>query len=629
MIRKETLDEILSQDNPVVEVQYQYQGKDTVYGRITVIYVDQDEEENLHHFLLAFENIHCDYDVADAKWQLMLFYEQLKQSILENGNYVDALLETATTVYSVNITEDRIEQNFIRKEQSHQISLSELGLELPCSYNEYCRRRSEQITRETLESYRIIDTVSKLLKRFAAGEKQITVEYQEKNIDGTIRWVQKTILMSESIVYDRDSDSEKKVIYGMVLLKNTTDLHQREQLEMDRLKAAYEEAETANKAKTAFLSRMSHDIRTPINGIMGMLQIISKNRDDHEKVDDCLEKIQISAEHLLALINDVLDMSKLEAGKVELDHIPFNLTDVLKVAYALNDAQISLGGITFISHPYELQHTELIGSPLHLRQILLNLFNNAMKYNRPSGTIDTYTRELSFDGQKTVIEFKIVDTGIGMSEEFVKKELFKPFTQEKTDEARTEYKGTGLGMAIVKELVEKMGGTIQVESELGKGSTFTVVIPFEIDQTPEQDILLEEPGQVTTDAVKGARILLVEDNELNMEIAEFMLKDSGAVVLKAWNGKEAIEIFEKSEPGEINMIMMDIMMPVMGGLEATRKIRALDRPDAATIPIVAMTANAFSDDIRRSREAGMNEHLSKPLEMEKIIRTAARYCRKR
>lgn len=628
MIRKETLNEILSQDNPVVEVQYQYQGKDTVYGRITVIYVDQDEEENLHHFLLAFENIHYDYDVADAKRQLMLFYEQLKQSILENGNYVDALLETATTVYSVNITEDRVEQNFIRKEQSHQISLSELGLELPCSYNEYCRRRSEQITRETLESYRIIDTVSKLLKRFAAGEKQITVEYQEKNIDGTIRWVQKTILMSESIVYDRDSDSEKKVIYGMVLLKNTTDLHQREQLEMDRLKAAYEEAETANKAKTAFLSRMSHDIRTPINGIMGMLQIIGRNREDHEKVDDCLEKIQISSEHLLALINDVLDMSKLEAGKVELDHTSFELKDVLKVVYALNEAQIAQSGITYTTHEYELYHTKLVGSPVHLRQILLNLFSNSMKYNKPGGTIDTYVKELSSDSDKAVIEFRIVDTGIGMSAEFVENKLFHPFTQEKLD-ARTEYKGTGLGMAIVKELIEKMGGTIQVESELGKGSTFTVVIPFEIDQTPEQDILLEEPGQVTTDAVKGARILLVEDNELNMEIVEFMLKDSGAVVLKAWNGKEAIEIFEKSEPGEINMIMMDIMMPVMGGLEATRKIRTLNRPDAATIPIVAMTANAFSDDIRRSREAGMNEHLSKPLEMEKIIRTAARYCGKR
>ena len=630
MIRKETLNEILSQDNPVVEVQYQYQGKDTVYGRITVIYVDQDEEENLHHFLLAFENIHCGYDTADAKQQLMLFYEQMKQSILENSNYVDALLETATTVYSVNITEDRVEQNFIRREEkSPQVSLGELGLELPCSYDEYCRRRTDQIARETLESYRLTDTSAKLQKRFETGEKQITVEYRERNADGSYRWVQKTILMSESIVYDRDSDSEKKVIYGMVLLKNTTDLHQREQQEMERLKAAFQEAETANKAKTAFLSRMSHDIRTPINGVMGMLQIISKNRDDHEKVDDCLEKIQISAEHLLALINDVLDMSKLEAGKVELDHIPFNLTDVLKVAYALNDAQIFLGEITFISHPYELPHTEVIGSPLHLRQILLNLFNNAMKYNRPSGTIDTYTRELSFDGQKTVIEFKIVDTGIGMSEEFVKKELFKPFTQEKTDEARTEYKGTGLGMAIVKELVEKMGGTIQAESVLGKGSTFTVVIPFEIDRTPEQHVPFEASEQIQAEDLKGTRILLVEDNELNMEIAEFMLEDGGAVVLKAWNGKEAIEIFEKSEPGEIDLIMMDIMMPVMDGLEATRRIRKLNRADAATIPIVAMTANAFSDDIRRSREAGMNEHLSKPLEMEKIIRTAARYCGKR
>ena len=628
MIRKETLKEILSQDNPVVEVQYQCQGKDTAYGRLTVIYVDQDENGDLHHFLLAFENIHCDYDVADAKQQLMLFYEQLKQSILENGNYVDALLETAATVYSVNITEDRVEQNFIRKEQSHQISLRELGLDLPCSYNEYCRRRSEQITRETLESYRIIDTASKLLKRFAAGEKQITVEYQEKNIDGTVRWVQKTVLMSENIVYDRDTDSEKKVIYGMVLLKNTTDLHQREQQEMNRLKAAYEEAETANKAKTAFLSRMSHDIRTPINGVMGMLQIISKNRDDHEKVDNCLEKIQISAEHLLALINDVLDMSKLEAGKVELDHIPFDLKNVLKVSYTINDAQVSQGGITFTSHPYELSHTELLGSPLHLRQILLNLFNNAVKYNKPSGTIDTYTRELFCDGQKAVIEFKIVDTGIGMSEEFVKNELFKPFTQEKTDAARTEYKGTGLGMAIVKELIEKMGGTIQAESKLGKGSTFTVVIPFEIDQIPEQHILSEEPEDLVSDDLNGTRILLVEDNELNMEIAEFMLEDTGAIIQKAWNGKEALKIFERSEPGEINLIMMDIMMPVMDGLEATRRIRKLNRPDAKNIPVIAMTANAFSDDIRRSREAGMNEHLSKPLEMKTVVRTISRYCRK-
>lgn len=628
MLGLRTLCKNLKSDNSVIEVQYQCENKNTMYSRITVLFVDEDEEKNLHHFLLAFENIRCNYDTADAKQQLMIFYEQLKQSVLENSNYVDALLETATTVYSVNITEDRLERNFIRKEEkSPQVSLSELGLELPCSYDEYCRRRSDQIAGETLENYRLIDTSEKLQKRFDAGEKQITVEYKERNADNTYRWVQKTILMSESIIYDRDSDKEKKVIYGMALLKNTTDLHQREQQEMDRLKAAFEEAETANRAKTAFLSRMSHDIRTPINGVMGMLQIISKNRDDYEKVDDCLEKIQISAEHLLALINDVLDMSKLEAGKVELDHIPFDLNDVLKVAYALNDAQIAQAGVTYTSHQYELHHTNLIGSPLHVQQILLNLFNNSMKYNKPGGTIDTYVREISSDGEKAVMEFKIVDTGLGMSRDFVENKLFKPFTQEISD-ARTEYKGTGLGMAIVKELIEKMGGSIQVESELGKGSSFTVVIPFEIDHTPKQNILPKEQEQPQTDNIRGAKILLVEDNELNMEIAEFMLKDSGAVVLKAQNGKEALEIFEKSKPGDLDMIMMDIMMPVMDGLEATRRIRALDRADAKTIPVVAMTANAFSDDIRRSREAGMNEHLSKPLEMDKVVRTAAKFCRK-
>ncbi|MGN8888518.1 ATP-binding protein [Blautia sp. HCP28S3_G10] len=628
MLRIESLQNIINKDNPVTEVQYQYTDKvKAPYGRITVIFADEDEEGNLHHFLLAFENIHCDYDTADAKQQLTLFYEQMKQSILENENYVDALLETATTVYSVNITDDRVEQNIMRKEEeSPQVSLSQLGLELPCSYDEYCRRRVEQVTKETQESYRIVDTSTKLLRRFEMGDKQITVEYKEQNADNTYRWVQKTVLMSENIIYDRDSDQEKKVIYGMVLLKNTTDLHQREQKEMDRLKAAFEEAETANRAKTDFLSRMSHDIRTPINGVMGMLQIISKNREDHQKVDDCLEKIHISAEHLLALINDVLDMSKLEAGKVELEHVSFGLDSVLKVTQALNDAQIAQTGITYTSHEYELKHTRLVGSPLHLRQILLNLFNNAMKYNKLSGTIDTYVRELSSDSQNAVFEFRIVDTGIGMRHEFVEHELFKPFTQEKLDSARTEYGGTGLGMAIVRELIEKMGGSITVESEPDEGSTFTVVIPFEIDSSPIVNNPSDELDSVSED-LSGLKVLLAEDNHLNMEIAEFMLTDNGAVVTKAWNGKEALDIFRQSEPGEFNMIMLDIMMPVMDGLESAREIRNLNRPDAKTIPIVAMTANAFLDDIRRSREAGMNEHLSKPLDMQKVAQTVYRFCK--
>ena len=249
-----------------------------------------------------------------------------------------------------------------------------------------------------------------------------------------------------------------------------------------------------------------------------------------------------------------------------------------------------------------------------------------MKYNKLSGTIDTYVRELSSDSQNAVFEFRIVDTGIGMRHEFVEHELFKPFTQEKLDSARTEYGGTGLGMAIVRELIEKMGGSITVESEPDEGSTFTVVIPFEIDSSPIVNNPSDELDSVSED-LSGLKVLLAEDNHLNMEIAEFMLTDNGAVVTKAWNGKEALDIFRQSEPGEFNMIMLDIMMPVMDGLESAREIRNLNRPDAKTIPIVAMTANAFLDDIRRSREAGMNEHLSKPLDMQKVAQTVYRFCK--
>jgi len=248
----------------------------------------------------------------------------------------------------------------------------------------------------------------------------------------------------------------------------------------------------------------------------------------------------------------------------------------------------------------------------------LNLFSNAVKYNKPGGRIDIYSEELSNDGNAAWFLFKISDTGVGMSKEFVETQLFEPFTQEKND-ARTQYRGTGLGMAIVKELIEEMGGTISVESTVNVGSTFTVKIPFEIDQTEVQD---EMPKlDLSKKLLSGTRILLAEDNELNMEIAEFMLTEQGAKVCKAWNGKEALDDFASSEPGSVDLILMDIMMPVMDGLEAARRIRELDRTDAQTVPIVAMTANAFFDDIEMSKKAGMNEHLSKPLKMESLVET--------
>ena len=330
----------------------------------------------------------------------------------------------------------------------------------------------------------------------------------------------------------------------------------------------------------------------------------------------------------MTLINNVLDMSKLEAGHIELDHIPFDLEDVIKAAYVLNEAQLAQSGITYERRQEPLVHTKVVGSPLHLRQVLLNLFNNAMKYNKPEGRIDTSVREISFDGTTVVYEFKIADTGVGMSKEFLVKHLFEPFTQEKND-ARTHYKGTGLGMAILKELTEKMGGSIEAESTQGVGSTFTVTLPLEVDlsQGAERTEKIEETQEPSAEwNLTGLHILLVEDNELNMEIAEFMLLEKGASVEKAWNGKEAVEAFAASKPGTISCILMDIMMPVMDGLEAARRIRRMEREDAKAIPIVAVTANAFSDDVKHSREAGMNDHLSKPLEMEKVAETVCRLC---
>ncbi len=620
-LRLEKLQKSLTSENPTREVQFQFRDKsEAAYGRIFVLFVDADESGALHHFLMAFEKVHnAVNDMTGARLQLQQYYEQMKQSVLEDENYVDALLGNADIVYSVNLTEDMLEQNFFKPGESNKLEdLSNLGMELPCSYDAYCEKRCERLSQETWAAYRMIDTADKLLKRFKNGENQVVIEYREKGNDDNYYWIQKTVLMSENRIYDAASDSEVDAVHGIVLLRNVTELHAQEQKEMEELRVAYEEAEAANQAKTAFLSRMSHDIRTPINGVMGMLEMIRHNREDQAKVDECLEKINVSAEHLLLLINDVLDMSKLESGYIELEHASFVLDDVLHVVSTLVETQMEQMNIVCRSERGPMEHTRLLGSPMHFRQILLNLFSNAVKYNKPGGRIDTYSEEISSDGKVAWFLFKISDTGVGMSKEFVETQLFEPFTQEKND-ARTQYRGTGLGMAIVKELIEEMGGTISVESTVNVGSTFTVKIPFEIDQNEEEDQKLKL--DLSKKLLSGTRILLVEDNDLNMEIAEFMLTEQGAKVHKAWNGKEALDYFAATKAGSIDVILMDIMMPVMDGLEAARRIRSLEKSDAQTIPIIAMTANAFFDDIETSKKAGMNEHLSKPLKMESLVET--------
>ena len=378
---------------------------------------------------------------------------------------------------------------------------------------------------------------------------------------------------------------------------------------------------SANRTKTMFLANMSHDIRTPINGIMGMLTMIDSCRDDAPKMDDCLHKIDLSAKHLLSLVNDVLDITKLESSNAELDCQPFTLDKTCAEACKMVYFQAEEAGLHVVEHHDDVSDLHLLGSELYLRKILVNLFSNSIKYNRPGGTIYTDLRVLERDADTVRCEFSIRDTGIGMTPEFVRDKLFQPFTQAGTT-ARSRYGGTGLGMAIVHQLVQRMGGTITVESTPGVGSCFTVVLPFAIDHDPPQEV---EETVPTADCLQGRRVLLVEDNELNMEIAEFMLHQCGAEVCKAADGQAAVEAYTAAEPGWFDAILMDLMMPVLDGYAATKAIRSSGRADAESIPIIAMSANAYTEDVKKCLACGMNAHLSKPLFLETMVRTIAKF----
>lgn len=572
------------------------------------------EDGGLHHFLMGFERFRFNEEAArNEKEQLDQYYEQMKQSIIENSHYAEALLETAEAVFAVDLTNDSLEQIFYHSGQKK----FDLNIDLPCSYEKYCGECSAFVAEETLESYRIVDSSKKLLQRFENGDKQVVVEYQETDESGRRIWLQKTVLMSQDTVYDRKTKRESVVVHGMILFRDTSEFHSREEREKIQLQDAFRAADSASRAKTEFMNRMSHDVRTPINGIMGMLDIIRKNRQDEAKVDDCLDKINLSASHLLALVNDVLDMNKLESGKEMIESASFDLKHLMDDVASLVNAQITEMGITHCTHRGELTHTRLIGSPLRLRQIMLNLFSNAIKYNKPGGMIDTYAGEVSCDGTRVVYEFRITDSGIGMSSEFIEKELFHPFTQEKSG-ARTQYKGTGLGMSIVKELIEKMQGTIEVTSQQGVGTTYVFRLPFYIDCEGQR--IQEVKTRIAGKELVRFHVLLVEDNEINMEIAEFYLTDHGATVEEAWNGREAVEKYA-ANPQKFDVILMDLMMPVMGGLEAARQIRTMELPEAKQVPIIPMTAQSSEESKEGCRAAGMNSHLTKPIEPDGLVQT--------
>ena len=397
--------------------------------------------------------------------------------------------------------------------------------------------------------------------------------------------------------------------------------HQKQEQEKDEkykaeLLIAAKKAEAANEAKTEFLQRMSHDIRTPINGICGMVNMADHYADDMEKQTEYRTKIKEASKLLLELVNDVLDMSKLESGEIVLEEIPFNLSSIFREVFVVIEQMAAEQNIRIMWEKKEITHRDFIGSPGYVKRVMMNILSNAVKYNRENGEIYISCMEIpSKQPGMTTMEFVCRDTGIGMTEEFQKR-VFEPFAQEHTG-SRTKFTGTGLGMPISKKLVEKMGGTITFESEEGAGTTFVIRVPFKID--PDVD-KREEQKDVSEKSIKGRHILLAEDNELNMKIAEFMLQNEGADVTKAWNGQEAVELFRNSEQGEFDVILMDIMMPVMNGYEATKRIRSLDREDAKKIPIIAMTANAFTEDRIRAKEAGMDEHISKPVDGKLLVK---------
>ena len=444
------------------------------------------------------------------------------------------------------------------------------------------------------------------------GNTPYSVQFRAIRKDGSIRWYR-----AAGHVIRRENGTAE-YCYGAI-----TDIDEQKRAS-DLLEDALEQARRANEAKTAFLARMSHDIRTPMNGIMGLIEINEKHAADIEFTSKNRKKAKVAADHLLSLINDVLQLSKLEDSNIALSDTPFDMTILLDDIFTITEMRAKDYGIN-ITKDYDdsvREYPYLWGSPLHIRQICINLLGNSIKYNKKNGSIICSAFAEKIDQDHVCVKIIIKDTGIGMSKEF-QQQLFDPFTREH-DEMTGKYEGTGLGLSIVKQLVDKMGGDIRVESEIGQGSCFTVEIPFRI--ATEEDVITVEDSE-ETGSIEGKNILLVEDNELNMDISEILLTDAGANITKAVNGQQAVDIFRENKPGTFDMILMDIMMPVMNGYEATKSIRSLERTDAKEIPIIAMTANAFAEDVEKAKQAGMTAHLGKPLDVRQMMQVIARYIK--
>lgn len=538
--------------------------------------------------------------------------ERARHEILLNQSEAQVLGGYYLSVLYADLNQNSIQVRKTEKgyeELIFQIGIDKEGYQYDDAICNYAEKivvpQEQQIFKEQLERHRLMSYLKNnpcFIARFNCRDKEQNVFCVEANI----------------VAID-EGKNPGCVVIG---LRNVEEMVRKEKMQMAAMEAAMKEAQRANAAKSEFLSRISHDMRTPLNGVIGMIEINDRHPEDIELMKHNRAKAKIAADHLLRLINDLLDMSKLEDENTQWEQEAFNIQKLAGETITLGAMQAADAGIAMdeISCDDQFQYPYVYGYPLHVRQIFLNIIGNAIKYNKPGGKIMCKVHIVSHDDCTVWYRATISDTGIGISPEYMK-QIFEPFTQEHGG-ARSNYMGTGLGMSIVKKLVDHMGGTIKVTSEVNVGSTFEVEIPFKIAR--EEDLPKEEQTVVKRD-LSGMKILLVEDNELNMEIAKTVLEDMGVDVDCAEDGKQAVEVFANSPVGNYQAILMDIMMPVMNGYEASREIRHLNRKDAGLIPIIALTANAFSDDIKKCREAGMNDHIAKPIEIERLKEVLSKY----
>ncbi|SFQ19078.1 PAS domain S-box-containing protein [Lachnospiraceae bacterium XBB1006] len=542
-------------------------------------------------------------DVDEAERHSIALQKANQTVVRERRQYRDALTKNALWHFQFDVTDGIIREDIVDVQGVNY--MRNVGLKAPIAFDEFfgkmCCEREEVLAVDNPEALR----TQYLLQSFEEGRTNVEVEFC-KHQDNT--YYRTNTLLSK--------DEETGHIIGFVLCRDITEQRREEERAKQALKDAYEAANYANRAKTDFLSKMSHDIRTPMNAIMGMTQIAMENLSDKEHVRDCLNKIVTSSDHLLGLINEVLDMSRVESGKMVLKEEPFNLREMMNHLLDMTKSGLDDHEHTLTIHTVDVGHENVIGDGLRMEQILVNILNNAIKYTPNGGQIDICIRE-KITPQPGIgyYEFSIADNGIGMSEAF-QNILFEPFSREEDDRIN-KIQGTGLGMAIAKNIIQMMNGDIRVESKVGEGSRFTVYVYLRYANREERRMDDHREKQKAV-RFEGKRLLVVEDNTLNREIICKILELRGLTVEEAVNGKEAVEMFAEHPEGYYDMILMDIQMPVMNGHEATRAIREMDCPSAKRIPIIAMTANAFVEDVQASKDAGMNEHLAKPLDMRKL-----------